>query len=275
MEQKTTEILEFLYLTKGFNYRAYRIEMLERRIANRILNVKAENENDYYKLLTTSSQEPDRLIENFMINVSHFFRDPLCFELLAKIIIPDLITSKHKSKDNRLRIWSAGCSQGEEPYSLAILIQEYLNREKISLTVDFFATDFDAGVIEIAKRGEYKDESIREVKHGFIKNYFTQNDNLFTVKSNTRSMIRFSVYDMLDDHSYAPSESVFGDFDLVLCRNVLIYFNTEFQEIIFNKLHKSLAPKGILMLGETEAPVTGFKDKFRQISKYCKLFEMK
>jgi chemotaxis methyl-accepting protein methylase len=88
-----------------------------------------------------------------------------------------------------------------------------------------------------------------------------------------KRMIRFSVYDLLEKNSHAPSESIFGDFDLVLCRNVLIYFNPEFQELIFGKLHKSLAPKGILMLGEAEAPVAHFKEKFRQVSKFCKIFE--
>ncbi|MEI7500009.1 MAG: protein-glutamate O-methyltransferase CheR [Bacteroidota bacterium] len=275
MENNINDILYFLEVNNGFNYRAYHYEMLERRIFNRIVNTKAENAHNYYKRLTTDPEEPDRLIENFMINVSHFFRDPLCFEVLAKIIIPDLITAKQNRNDNSFRIWSAGCSHGEEAYSLAILLNEYFKREKIRLNIDFFATDFDATVIENAKRGEYPAESIKEVKHGFIEDYFKITDSVFKVQPVLKSMIRFSVYDLLDKHSYAPSESVFGDFDLVLCRNVLIYFNPGFQELIFSKLFKSLASKGILMLGETEAPVTHFKDKFRQISRHCKIFEKK
>ncbi|MEI6174916.1 MAG: protein-glutamate O-methyltransferase CheR [Bacteroidota bacterium] len=269
------DILEFLHVNRGFNYSAYHMEMLERRITNRITNSRTKDPSAYYQLLTTDPGEPDRLIENFMINVSRFFRDPLSFELLSKIILPDLIKAKQNRNDPALRIWSAGCSDGEEAYSVAMLVNEYFKREKINLHIDFFATDFDAGVISRARQGEYTAENIKEVRHGFFRDYFTGHDGVFTIRPSLKRMIRFSVYDLLDKQSYAPSESVFGDFDLVLCRNVLIYFNPEFQELIFNKLHKSLAPKGILMLGETETPMAHFREKFRQVSKYCKIFEKK
>jgi len=269
------DILEFLHLNRGFNYSAYHMEMLERRITNRMINSRTNDPSAYYQLLATDPGEPDRLIENFMINVSRFFRDPLSFELLSKLILPDLIKAKQNRNDPALRIWSAGCSCGEEAYSVAMLVNEYLEHEKMSLHIDFFATDFDAGVIGKARQGEYTAENIKEVRYGFFRDYFTGNDGVFTIRPSLKRMIRFSVYDLLDKQSYAPSESVFGDFDLVLCRNVLIYFNPDFQKLIFNKLHKSLAPKGILMLGETEAPVAHFKEKFRQVSKYCKIFEKK
>ena len=268
-----TDILKFLQETRGFNYPAYHHEMLVRRVNNRIAKSNTNDIRSYYNMLVTDANEPDLLIENFMINVSHFFRDPLCFEVIAKIIIPDLIAAKLKRNDDTLRIWSAGCSAGEEAYSLAILLNEYLEHEKKSLNIDFFATDSDAGIIKQAKRGEFTAECIREVKFGLVDKYFIESDGNYKVKPGLKTGIQFSVYNLLDKHSYAPAVSVFGDFDLVLCRNVLIYFIPEYQELIFSKLHKSLASKGVLMLGETEAPIANYKEKFRQVCSSCKIFE--
>jgi chemotaxis protein methyltransferase CheR len=273
MKEVYLNILAFLEEFAGFDYSAYHPAMLERRIQNRILKTRLPTPEEYFGYLQRDPDEPARLIENFMINVSHFFRDPLCFEILAKTVIPGIVQSKQKLGDNTIRIWSAGCSRGEEAYSVAILLDDCLKQEKSSLSVDFFATDFDAGVIELAKKGDYPADSIREVKYGFLEDYFIKNDQGFLVRPSLKSMIRFSVYDLLDKNSYAPSESIFGDFDLVLCRNVLIYFHPEYQERILHKLYKSLKTKGILILGESEVPVADFKGKFRQITRSGKIFE--
>lgn len=273
MDNIYLKILTYLKTERNFEYNAYHFTMLERRIKNRITQTTAKSPDDYLQYLKNTPDELDKLIDNFMINVSHFFRDPLCFEFVAKCILPNIIDAKIKEKENTLRIWSAGCSKGEEAYSIAIMLKEYIEREKIKLNIDLFATDFDAGAINTANRGIYAAESMKEVKLGFVDKYFTATDGKYTVNPGLKTMIRFSVYDLLDKHSYAPSESIFGDFDLVLCRNVLIYFNQEFQEIIFSKLLKSMKPKGILMLGETEAPISQFKEKFVQKSKFCKIYE--
>jgi chemotaxis methyl-accepting protein methylase len=272
MGNNITDILEFLHEAKGFKYRAYHVEMLERRINNRIINTESKNIKNYYRLLISDADEATRLVEYFMINVTHFFRDPLCFEMLSKLIIPDLISSKIKLGNDSIRIWSAGCSRGEEAYSVAILINEYLEHAKINLHVDLFATDYDPGAIHLANSGIYTAESLKEIKLGLIKKYFVEMKGSFAVTPELKSMVKFSVYDLLDKRSYAPSESIFGNFDLILCRNVLIYFNQEFQEFILSKLHKSLAAKGVLMLGESEVPVLLYKEKFSPLTRHCKIY---
>jgi chemotaxis methyl-accepting protein methylase len=247
--------------------------MLERRIKNRIVKTNTDNVHNYYSFLTTIPDEPKRLTENFMINVSNFFRDPLCFELLARIFIPDLVKEKQKLNDDTLRVWSAGCSQGEEAYSLAILINEFREHEKLDLNLDLFATDYDEKAIESAQNGTYSPGSMKEVKLGLVEKYFVVKDGKYTVIPELKSMVHFSVYDLLQKNSHAPSESIFGDFDLILCRNVLIYFNLDFQEQIINRLHKSLAANGILVLGESEVLLPRHTDKFRPQSTYCKFFK--
>ncbi|OFY49532.1 MAG: hypothetical protein A2W85_06760 [Bacteroidetes bacterium GWF2_41_31] len=275
MKNTHLKILDFLKSERNFDYSGYHFAMLERRIQNRIIHLGSITPEAYFEYLQNNPEESTRLIENFMINVSHFFRDPLSFELLAKVAIPAIIASKQRSDEHSIRIWSAGCARGEEAYSVAMLFNEYFAREMEQLNLDFFATDFDSQAIEKAKQGIYTSTSMKEVKHGLLKKYFTEGDETYTIIPELKMKIQFSIYDLLYKNSYAPSESIFGDFDLVLCRNVLIYFNQEFQKLILNKLIKSLAPKGVLMLGESEVLGDSFKEKLRQISKYAKIFEKK
>ena len=275
MKNTHLKILEFLKSELNFDYSGYHIAMLERRIQNRIVNVGSTTSEAYFEHLQNNSDEPPRLIKNFKINVSQFFRDPLSFELLAKVIIPDIIAAKQRSHDYSIRIWSAGCSYGEEAYSLAMLFKEYFDKEKVHFNLDFFATDFDSRIIEKARKGLYTSMSMKEMKLGLLNKYFTERGESYAVRPELKEMVQFSTYDLLDKNSYAPSESVYGDFDLILCRNVLIYFNQEFQDLILKKLVRSLASKGILMLGESEVPVAPYREKLRQVSKYCKIFEKK
>ncbi len=275
MKNTHLKILDFLKSERNFDYSGYHFAMLERRIQNRIIHLGSIAPEAYFEYLQNNPAEPTLLIENFMINVSHFFRDPLSFELLARVIIPTIVASKLRSNEHSIRIWSTGCAYGEEAYSVAMLFNEYFGAEMVHFNLDFFATDFDSRAIEKAKQGTYNSTSMKEVKHGLLKKYFTEGDGSYTIIPDLKMSIQFSTYDLLHKNSYAPSESIFGDFDLVLCRNVLIYFNQEFQKLILNKLLKSLAPKGVLMLGESEVLGDSFREKLRQISKYAKIFEKK
>ncbi|HAG15098.1 MAG TPA: chemotaxis protein CheR [Bacteroidales bacterium] len=273
MEDFYLKILDYLKQERNFDYAAYHIELLKRRIENRIVRIGAGSPENYYSILKTKFFEPDLLIENFMINVSYFFRNALCFELVNKNIIPELIRKKQNSKDRTIRIWSAGCANGEEAYSLAILFADQLKKEKSTLNTRIFATDFDSSAIGKAKQAIFSSESIKNVKHHQLQNYFTEKDGKYFLNSEIKEMVQFSIYDLLDKNSHAPRESIFGDFDLIVCRNVLIYFNPDFQEIIFSKLYKSLSHNGILMLGEAEVPLNSFRAKFEMSTKYCKIFK--
>lgn len=273
MEEISRNILEYLKKHKNFDYTAYHSEMLERRIQNRIMHTFTNSPQEYYQYLQNQPKEAALLIDNFMINVSHFFRDSLCFEFLAHQVLPQLIEKKQSTGDKNLRIWSAGCSHGEEPYSMAIVLNEILKSAKYNFNINFFATDFDAEAIKQARQGIYTIESLKEIKVAYFQKYFKHNDEKYEIAPEIKEMIQFSEYDLLDEKSYAPSESVFGDFDLVLCRNVLIYFNQDYQDKIFAKLNKALTKGGILILGEAEVPINKYKERFRKISRYCKIYE--
>lgn len=271
-EKELKSILKFLNDQRGFNFNGYRIPMLQRRLQKRVFATKSTSLQNYYEFLRENPTEMDNLIDVFTINVSHFFRNSLSFEYITKIIIPALVWDKEKENDNSLRLWSASCSFGEEPYSMAIILNEFFRKEDISIKLNIFATDIDKKALNRASEGYYNFESIKKVKYGIFEKYFTKEGDRFKLNPEIMKMVKFSFHDLLDKNRLVPPDSIFGSFDMVLCRNVLIYFEPEYQKIIFNKLYKSLNPKGYLVLGEAEVPVEGFRHKFRRENKYCKIY---
>ncbi len=269
---KVDAIVNFLKEQRGFDFTGYRTSMLERRVQKRIYITNSRNSDDYLEYLYHHPDELDNLIDVFTINVSSFFRNPLYFEYISKIIIPELFLSKAKENDNSLRIWSAGCSFGEEPYSMAIIINEVLRKEKIPIKPNIFATDIDKEALKHASEGNYNFSCIEEVKCGIFNKYFTKKGRQFIISQEIKKMVQFSLYNLLDKNSFVPPDSIFGGFDIVLCRNVLIYFDLDYQKIIFNKLYRSLNQNGYLILGEAEVPVEGFKHKFRRENRCCKIY---
>ena len=270
--QTIKEILHHLNKQRGFDFSGYRISMLERRVQKRVFATHSENLDDYLSYLKQNPDELDNLIDVFTINVSRFFRNSFSFEYLNKMILSELILSKSKENNNSLRVWSAGCSFGEEPYSMAIILKEFLEKEESSIKPIIFATDIDKKALKRASVGTYSFESIKEVKYGILNTYFNQVDEKFILAPKIKQMVQFSFYDLLDQNSLAPPDSIFGSFDIVLCRNVLIYFEPEYQKIIFNKLYKSLNKNGYLILGKAEVPIDEFKHKFKRENKCSKIY---
>ncbi|MCK4922277.1 MAG: protein-glutamate O-methyltransferase CheR [Bacteroidales bacterium] len=265
-------ILHLLEEKRGFDFSGYRSSMLERRIQKRMYSTSCKNLSDYLEYLNYNPDESDHLINVFTINVSRFFRNSLTWEYIRKILLPDLYYEKIKANDNSLRIWSAGCSYGEEPYSLAIIINELTSMEEDSLNLNIFATDLDKKAIKLASEGIYGFDSVKRVKYGIYKKYFTRDAENYVLDQEIKKKVQFSFFDLLDKKHMVPPESIFGGFDIVLCRNVLIYFDLGHQKIIFNKLYKSLNPNGYLILGESEVPGDEFKNKLQRDNSCCKIY---
>ena len=273
MNCKIKKILDYLQNQKGFDFSGYRRSLLERRINKRLLATETGNFNEYCTFLTNNQIEADELIDALTINVSQFFRNPLVFEFISEKLLPPMISEKLQRYKKYLRIWSAGCASGEEAYSLAIIFNEFLEKEKLELDLRIFATDIDKKSLKSAEEGLYNFESIKDVRYGLLSKYFIQKNNSFRIVSKIKNMVNFSSYDLLEKNSYAPPESIFGNFDLIFCRNVLIYFNLEYQEKIFEKLHRSLVPKGYLILGEAEMISKRYQRYFTSLGEYLKIFK--
>lgn len=243
--------------------------MLVRRIDNRINRTNSKTPEKYLKYIQSNSDEPVNLLNNFHINVSEFFRNPLVFEYIYNAILPVLSISDNKP----IRFWSAGCAAGQEAYSLSILLHEYCLREKISPKIQFFATDSDNKIIEQARKAKYPEECLADCKLGFVNKYFSKEKNEFLLKEDIKKMVSFSYDNLLDRNSYAPKESIYGGFDMILCRNVLIYFNNKYHDGVFEKLYRSLSVGKYLVLGEAEIIPEKFTSNFVQLNNYVKIYK--
>lgn len=243
---------------------------------NKIIKKRATEKDivffeDYIKILDSNTDELYELNNLFHINYSFFFRNNLTFAFLNSIILPELL--KSKSLDNQpLRIWSAGCAAGEEPYSIAILLIELQKKFDLNVPINFIATDIDDKSLEIARKGNYNKSLLLNVKLKYLEKYFNVESNAYSIIDTVKKMIVFEKYDITSNRSFAPPGSIFGNFDLISCRNVLIYMSQEYQNVIFDKIHKALEKDGILLLGKSEFIPNLYKNYFEKINSYCPLY---
>ncbi len=273
MNNDLKSVIGYLKEKRGFDFSGYRTSMIERRVNQRLSATSCKTCPEYLLHLEKQPAELDHLVDVLTINVSRFFRDTLAFEYIADRILPEIVYEKKKTDDHSLRIWSTGCSMGEEPYSIAILINELFEKEEMEVGINIFATDIDNKILKKAKNGLYPYESIESVKYRLLKKYFVPKGESFRLIAKIKDMVSFSPYDLLDKRSYAPPESVFGSFDMVFCRNVLIYFNAGYQDLIFDKLYRSLGKGGYLVLGEAEAPSIKFQRRLRKVNTCCHIYQ--
>ena len=257
---QTETLLKIVLEKTGTDLTGYRRPTLSRRLSDR--RAKLGVDTDQY--LTICRDDPDEceaLVNAIAINVSSFFRNPVVFEVLAQSVLPRLI----KEKDE-LRVWSAGCAAGEEAYSIAILIQEELKKIK-NATVHpvIFATDIDRQVLKKAKEAFYPRESLKDAKLGIVDAYFEPVKDGFKLCAGTKKLVHCSADDLLSQQTAAPAESIYGSFDMVLCRNVLIYFSDTHQKQVIEKLYNSLAKGGVLVLGDSETLCRDLKARFKTI----------
>lgn len=273
MNNDLKRILNYLNEKRGVDFTGYRATMVERRVRQRFPFTKCKNCNNYFHYLQKNPDELNNLIDVLTINVSRFFRNALTFEYIADRILPAIFYQKKENINRSLRIWSAGCSMGAEPYSVAILINELFEKEVLKFDVNIFATDIDGKILKKAQKAAYPFESIKNVKYGLLEKYFVFRENSFQLISEIKDLVSFSSYDILDKKSYAPPESIFGAFDMVFCRNVLIYFNMEHQDLIFDKLYRSLAQHGYLILGEAEIPSAKYQRCFGRVNECCHIYQ--
>ena len=156
---------------------------------------------------------------------------------------------------------------------MAILIHDLLHRETITLRPEIFATDIDPTILRRAKEAVYSFESLASVKFRFINRYFQCEHQEYRLKPDITGLVHFSMYDLLDHRSYAPPESIYGHFDLLLCRNVLMYFDIAHQDRIFQKLYRALAPQGYLVLGEVEIPSMHYQSCLQRVNACCHIYQ--
>ena len=249
----------------GHDLSHYKQTTLRRRIERRMAIHQVNRIADYVKYLQQTPPEVDILFKDMLIGVTNFFRDPDAFDVLKKQVLPAMI--KTKQPDSSIRIWSVGCSTGEEAYSMAILFAEAMEMVKQHFNIQIFASDIDAQAIDYARLGVYPDSIAADVSQERLKRYFLKQDNSYTLKKQIRDMIVFAVQNVIKDPP-------FSKIDLVSCRNLLIYMDNQLQKKVLPLYHYTLNPDGILFLGTSET-IGEFTNLFHPIDSKRKIFKRK
>lgn len=243
--KRLPDIINLLRTKTPHDFTLYKPGTLERRIRRRmaLAAVKTDDMERYFDVLRADDGELDLLAKDLLINVTSFFRDPEVFDFLAVKVVPDLVRSR--TPDHPLRIWIAGCSTGQETYSLAMLFLEEIAAARRNVKLQVFASDVDADAIAQAREGLYPEAIEAEVSPARLARFFTKEDRRYRVSPELRGVVVFTVQDVLADPP-------FSRLDMVSCRNLLIYLRPEAQTKVVALFHFALREGGILLLGSSE-----------------------
>lgn len=236
-----TKIILILRDYSGIDFSYYKENTIIRRLERRVSINRFNTIEEYLVHLSESDKEKDTLYREMLIGVTRFFRDHEAFASLEKNVIPKIFDQRKDA----IRIWTAGCSTGEEVYSVALLLQEYMTQRNIRCDIKIFATDIDRQSLEIAGQGFYPDSIVSDIDPVLLKKYFTRHENGYQVNENIRKMVVFATHNLLKDPP-------FSKLDLLICRNLFIYFKPEMQQRLLSMFYYSLNPNGYLFLGSSE-----------------------
>ena len=240
-------IRKHLLNSRGFDISGYSRSFTERCVRKRVGRTGARSLLDYVGHLRRDENELSELIAALSINVTGFFRDEGAFETLSKLVIGPLVQRKVEQGWSALRIWSAGCASGQETYTIAVCVSEELKRVKgaSDIAVRIKGTDLSKKALELAREGDYGREQVKGLPRRYLDEYFIENGIGYTVGPALRRLVKFTEGNLLEK----PLQK---HFDLIVCRNVVIYFSRPTHDLVIGNLHAALRPQGYLMLGRTE-----------------------
>ncbi|WP_215231608.1 CheR family methyltransferase [Dyadobacter linearis] len=259
------KILAFVKSAAGVDFSHYKKTTVKRRIVRRMLLYKLQTLAEYVIYLKKNPAEAGILFNDLLINVTNFFRDPSTMEHVKKQILPRIIQGKSGSEP--VRIWVAGCSTGQEAYSMAVMMLEVLGDRATSLPVQIFATDLSDMAIAKARVGVFTKSELIDVSPARLERYFSKVDDYYRVNKLVRDLCVFAPHNLLSDPP-------FSRMDLISCRNLLIYLDDELQKKVFATFHYALKPDGYLLLGKSES-VGSSSTHFAQVEKTQKIFVRK
>jgi two-component system CheB/CheR fusion protein len=257
------KICAILRRETGHDFRHYKQSTLVRRVRRRMSEARSASVYAYVESLNHEPKEVEQLFRDLLISVTHFFRDTEAFDLLAAKVIPRLFEGK--DADGFVRVWVPGCATGEEAYSLAILLREHMAGLAASPKVQVFATDIDAQALETARQALYPEGIAGQISPQRLERYFVRHGNMYQVSREIRDLCLFSLHNLIADPP-------FSRLDLVSCRNLLIYLESDLQKKVIALCHYALRPGGFLFLGPSEM-VAGQPDLFRTLDKKQRIFQ--
>jgi chemotaxis protein methyltransferase CheR len=245
-EVEFAAVAELLRRRRRLDLDQYKDRCIRRRIAKRLRLCGVTSFAEYLERLQSDAEELNTLIETIAVHVSHFFRNPDTYRVLEQRVLPELCRRARAAGRDRLIVWSAGCASGEEPYSLAMLIDEM---DTLGLDVRVLATDISEAVLETARTAHFDEVRLREVPPAVLAEYFRRDGASYQLIDRVRDKVSFQRHDLIAAAAYPAA-------DLVLCRNVLIYFTRAEQERILARFARALPQGSALVLGRAET-ITG------------------
>ncbi|MBN2336782.1 protein-glutamate O-methyltransferase CheR [Candidatus Bathyarchaeota archaeon] len=245
----------------GLDGRYYRDSFFRRKIDQQLKEKGFTSYWDYANFLRKNGEELESLTTSLTVNYTTFFRDQEVFNRLREKVLPELIT-----QSKILRVMSAGCSYGQEPYTLAMILHELLGQRINQSTVSIYAIDIDKTCLAKARSGRYKPNEIEGVREDYLRRYFDEDGDEYTVKETLKRRIHFKYHDLTKGFDYRY-------LDLIVCRNVFIYFSKDAQAQILTRFHEGMKDNGYLVLGKTEMLPPEMTAKFRHVDPINKIYQ--
>jgi chemotaxis methyl-accepting protein methylase len=233
----------------------YHEDYLKKIICKRMEKLNIVDDRVYTNLLTDSKQEAINLGKAIKNHFSIFFRDNELFAALNLKILPKIIEAKEANHLSEIRIWSMACANGQEAYSMAMLMDENLKKKESDLQYRIFATDIDSICIDNACRGLYSKDNLQQITLARFENYFFCEKSQYRIIPSVRQHVCFSCYDLLDPLTITPPDCIYGHFDIIMCCNVLYYYKPCYQKVIVGKIIRSLSEGGCVVTDRTEKDI--------------------
>ncbi len=260
-------LLDKVYRDRGHDFREYKRGTVKHRLERRLHATGVKTYLDYMRFLDTHPEEYQKLADDLTLKISGFFRSQYAFHQIAKLVLPKLVSYKRNQGKRNLRFWSTACAQGEEPYSIAILLAEFLGNRRQDFDISIYATDISRQALREAQAGVFSPKDIEGLTDTILESYFTRHDEDFEVRADIKQMVNFSHFDLT-----STMREPFLNLDCIFCCNVLIYLQTQLQERVLEMLYKSLAAPGYLILGEVETPTSSLRERLGCLDSKAKIY---
>jgi chemotaxis methyl-accepting protein methylase len=270
MSENIHNVIALFNEIEGIDLIRYNKSFLNKSIQKRISDNNSISFDEYCGILKNNSNERKILIESLRVSFSEFFRNSLTCAVLERLLLPLLVLKKKKQKE--IRIWSAACAGGQEAYSLAILMEELIEANQNDISYRIFATDHSEEQIQKAQQGQFPIASLKKSTLKRTEDWFTKQGDMYMVKSELKEKIDFSIFDLFNEKLSCPQVSIFGDFDLIVCANLLFYYEPEYQKRIIEKASNCLAMEGYFITDESERDIVN-KYYFREIYPQSAIFQ--
>jgi chemotaxis methyl-accepting protein methylase len=266
------QIVATLHEAHGLDIARYDPDFLVGVLEKRLAETAGADAAAYARRLQGDAAEAQALLQALQIGYSEFFRSPLVFGVLEQLVLPGLVGVRERTRRSELRIWSAGCAAGQEAWSVAMLLDDLGTATGRDIPYRIFGTDHAADALAAAREGVYPNTEVQNVRLRHLRTCLVDQGETYTIVPRLRQKVSFCLHDLLDENASSPPAAIFGDFDLILCCNLLFYYRAGLRQVILRRLRHSLAPQGYLVTGEAERSLLESDAGFRAVAPPAAVF---